>query len=364
MSSAAPAPQRLTNGYAAIPNSLIENQSFLTHAELSMALIVLRRGGGTDDGIPVSDANWEKWTGLGARQKKYAIAGLQKKGLRVDGRGDQARYRWQRDMWDSYARQREREERAKTEGRKPAAVPAKKGAMVHPACREGGCSMMKNPPAGELIQMPGPIVPIEMAWPETLAGIREVFPLVSGAFVARLVSVVKTSIGSVTDAELAKGVAIAYKRNQQGEGLFLHTVPEALAAIRRVRPKPVPAAAGGIEKNAIAEQIEKVIAVLYGDTWAPRELLEDLQRLLTRVERTELQQLDDEMIVLEKRIIEAAHVSITDPQRVKIRDRVASQMKPYALKMSPAQLDQLSRQLLEREILQYFDVPRLGVFYS
>lgn len=362
--------QQQTGLFFYVPNSLIENLRFFTHAEFAMAMLVLRRSHSIKGGpIPVSDENWKNWTGLSARQKEYAVAGLAKKGLSVEGRGDKARYSWQFDMWESYARQTAYEEKTKTEGRKPATVPAKKGAMVHPDCANG-CAMLQGGEAAAAKLILLPAGKIEQAWPASLAQLRDYFPLVSGAFLARLVGVVKTSIGVVTDAELAHAVTIAYKHHQQREGLFLSTVPEALAAIRRVKAKPVPPAAGGVSYPAIVEQIEKVIAVLYGDVWAPRELVEDLERLLTRVASTDLQQLDDEMTAIEKRIIEAAHVSLADPQRAKIRQRVAVRLKPYADgagrrggPMTPDQLDRLARQFLEVELLKYFAVPRLGVFY-
>jgi hypothetical protein len=369
MSTAAPAPQRITNGYAQIPNSLIENQSFLTHAELSLALIILRRAGAAGDPIPLSDSNWEKWTGLGARQKKYAIAGLQKKGLRVDGRGDQARYQWHRDMWESYARQRVREERAKTDGRKPAAVPAKKGAMVHPACREGGCVMMQDPPAGKLVTMPAPAASIDAAWPATLAILRQTFPLVAGAFVARLVAVVRSTVGNVTDAELAHGVRVAYKQktSQHSEGLFLLTVPEALAALRRMAVKPA-APAAGIDRAAIDNHLAKIIARVWDASWLPIAVSIELDNLRQAARSADFEQIDSEMCRLEKSLIAAAHVALTDTEREKIKQAVADQVTSYNRSASRGglvgdQLEQLSRQFLERAILDHFGIPRLSLFF-
>lgn len=233
MSTAAPARKaQLTGGYANIPNSLIENQFFLTRAELALALIVLRRGG-TGEPVTVSDANWESWTGLGARQKEYAITGLKKKGLEIAGR---SKFRWDRDMWESYARQASRDlaaQRAKTEGR-AAAVPAKKGAMVHPDCHSGGCSMLrdeKNSSPAPLIILPGKKLE---SWPRSLDAVRSAFPVVTGVFIGRLVAIVRATVGPVDDDELATAIVSAYKRRQESPGLFLSTVPEVIAARRRM----------------------------------------------------------------------------------------------------------------------------------
>ncbi len=81
MSAPAPAPpRRVTAGYFKCPNSLAENQGLLTPAEKAFALIVFRREGAW----PVSDKHWHEWTGLEPRIKLNAIAGLRKKGLRVE----------------------------------------------------------------------------------------------------------------------------------------------------------------------------------------------------------------------------------------------------------------------------------------
>lgn len=355
--------------YCYVPNSLVENMIFFTRAELALALTVLRRSNSIGgDPVTVSDSNWREWTGLSPRQKEYAVAGLAKKGLWVEGRGDKAKYSWQYEMFESYARQTAHDQQTKTDGRKANAVPAKKGAMVHADCAEG-CAMLQQATgaAAKLVLLPAG--KIEQAWPATLATLRGNFPMVTGAFLARLVAIVKASIGVVTDAELAHAVAVAHKDYQRGEGLFLQTVPEALAAIRRVKAKPVPPAAGGISTDAILQRIGDVLAVLSRDTWAPGDLLADLARLKERYiddapELRNMQQLDDEMNALEKRIIEAGRNSIGIPQRDKINRRVADKVKPYALKMSPAQLDQLGANFLEHELMEYFGVPRLGAFYA
>jgi hypothetical protein len=250
-----PAPQRFspasdissrtaTQGYAQIPNSIIENQAMLTPAELALALIVLRRGENT-----VSDKNWVDWTGKDPRMKEYAIRGLKDKGcLHVRGRGQRAKYYFERDKWDFLVRSRPRHERARTLGRSRS-VTAKTGMQVHQECRERGCSRLcesqvipfpatevakpvsqteiKPPPKEE------PSPPPKGGWELTLSAIRQYFPHVGPEFVEKLrVAIIQHGVRQYTDLSIAESIHKARKarRNQQSEGLFLHTVPEILAA--------------------------------------------------------------------------------------------------------------------------------------
>jgi hypothetical protein len=325
MSSPAPAAQRNpTRGYAEIPNSLIENQAILTRAELSLALIVLRRTG-PDGSAKISDANWQTWTGLSPRNKKYAAAGLKEKGLAIDGHGDQAVYSFRRAEWDNYVREATREARPRTLGARKAVLP-KPGAKVHPDCAESGCAMMCAPERLTLVKFPGggkiesspsiatnivqpvaqtimqssedsvvktrripggskiesspsvatPIVqPVaqtdkdaEKNWPQTLAALRSAFPIVGVAFLGRLLAAVNWSSSGVSDSQLAEAVAIAWqqrRQTQKTEGLFLKTVPEVLAAPpRKTHAKGAPANEVLPHKRAEMEKILREQKARYG----------------------------------------------------------------------------------------------------
>lgn len=279
MSSAASALRTPTRGYAQIPNSIIENASALTHAELLLALIVCRRSG-DKSACPVTDSTWEKWTGLKARMKEAATAGLRKKGLHVDGRGDRARYLFETHEWAAFV-SAGAPVRPRTAGRRP--VDPKPGAKIHPECRERGCALLaaqnrvpndgwletgdiglkliKSSPIAQPVaqtyntptvdqsqpetlastavgqetnRAPIPAryessalfaVPIaqpvaqthKFAWPETMRALKQFFPLVGVAFVLRLVSRVQGHFNGVNDGELAAAVvkAAMAKRDRQ-----------------------------------------------------------------------------------------------------------------------------------------------------
>ncbi|MFZ1011448.1 MAG: hypothetical protein WAN65_31720, partial [Candidatus Sulfotelmatobacter sp.] len=76
--------------------------------------------------------------------KAHAIRGLKEKGLDVRGRGNTAKFSFDRGKWDSWVRTRPRHERARTVGRSKT-VTAKPGMQIHQECRERGCGRLCEP---------------------------------------------------------------------------------------------------------------------------------------------------------------------------------------------------------------------------
>jgi hypothetical protein len=386
MSAAAPAPVKVTAGYAVIPNSLIENQVNLTRAELALALIVLRRGGASDP-ITVSDRNWESWTGLSARNKEYAITGLKAKGLEVDGRGDKAKFRWQRNTWEHYVKHAERS-KPRTAGRAVQSVPAAPGARVHPSCRDTGCAMLSCTPAGtrensgtglSLVPATSIAQPVAQvvtaAWVQTLEAVRNFFPLVNVAFLVRLVAMVRALFLDVDDAELAKAVNYAYFQKvgfQKSEGLFLFTVPEAIAALRKLPPKTAPPPLG--EDRYSPRSIVAMIRNVSGRLNASGPVFQKHARALDslagkidaaggQLEMDGLDKLEQDLEARQAAITETAVDSLSSAETVKISESVEMQLAPYA-KMSADQRARLRRQFTEHEALKLLAIPRLGLLYT
>jgi hypothetical protein len=127
-----------TRGYFQVPNSLAENQALLTPAEKALILIACRMN---NPDRTISDEHWTKWTGLEPRIKRAAIKGCQEKGLRVTGRGEGAKFFFDRNAWDSWVKHQPRHHRARTIGRKESVTP-KAGQQIHPECRERGCQKL------------------------------------------------------------------------------------------------------------------------------------------------------------------------------------------------------------------------------
>jgi hypothetical protein len=283
----------VTGGFAQVPNSVIENLRVFTPAELALTLMVLRR----EAGAPITDKTWQSWTGLSPRAKEYAVAGLRKKCLHVEGRGDQMRFAFEPNSWERFVRTVDRGDAARTEGRKAAVAP-KPGAKVHPDCRARGCAMLTSDsgqiptnggmPSGRadvtyisggpvestaseanaqpVAQTPAPELQpsaakseaappprnevstgeTERGWPKTLAALRMFFPVVAAIYIQRLLAVILESAPGdplPSDELLSEAVHAAgqrKKRYQTDPGLFMHTVPEQLALLKRRPPRPPP----------------------------------------------------------------------------------------------------------------------------
>ena len=150
-------------------NSLVENQSLLTPAELRLGMCIVRRGGHRE-GVTVSDHVWRNWTGLDPRSKELAAKGLQKKCFHVQGRGDKARFSFARPEWNDFVRQASRDHKPRTEGRR---VDPRPGQKLHQDCRERGCAMLmaENPPGAlSLVSPASNAKPVSQDLPEREAG--------------------------------------------------------------------------------------------------------------------------------------------------------------------------------------------------
>jgi hypothetical protein len=417
MSAAAQPIRTVTRGYSQIPNAFIENLLRFTPAEQSLALIILRRGG-PNVGVKISDATWEAWTGLKPRAKEYAIKGLTAKGLEVEGRGENARYTFRRNVFEDYLRYQE-PDHGRTVGRsKVKAVPAKPGAMVHPDCASGGCGMMRQElngcssestrdaqpvahnsgaaaaaggvslpgsnlrvfPSGS-IQNAQPVArrssdPVSQIWSKSLATVQALFPLADEIFLVRLVAAVETSHRSLTDDELAAGVALAWKwkkRTQQAEGLFLLTVPAAVAALRKVpKPEQAPAVSDGVGR--LLARASAALAA-HGDVFAAE--LAHVEKLRGHVanENFDLMRAESSMEQIETSVIKRggrllggreAELLAAEDQAERDYVRMATTGKMARTRESIPQtlLADLRAKARTRKVLELLDIPRLSAFYA
>lgn len=411
-------PRKVVKGWSQIPNSLIENCGTLTHAELVLSMIVLRADASAGP-IMVTEDKWSRWTGLNRRTLEYAVAGLSKKGvLKVQGRGMQARYEFDRRNWEVYVSTVAPAERPKTEGRKAVKpVAAKPGAMVHPDC-SGECALIRqdreevkagslhlvpppaplpnaqrvaqtprdsqaprdarrvNPPVATPI--PQPVAQIDqaaLAYPKALETLQSLFPWVETPFLVQLVGNVRAAkFTDVTDAELAEAIQHAYKRKgrvQQSEGLFLLTVPESLAAIRR-RPKVDTAKAAADQfashREGILQMLRRTHGVLDALGQPFTRAAVKVRSLAGRVEAQDanmldLEALDQDMEAIEREVIGYAVGALDDQQRVECEQMVERCLKPYVGKFTAKQLADMRENAFSRGALNAMGIPRLGSLY-
>jgi hypothetical protein len=130
-------------------NAIIENQRVLTPTEFRLAMILLKRGAHREE-VSLSQKTWQEWTGMDVKSRDLAIRGLTKKGFHSEGRGDRARFRFDRGAWATTCRTVDKSFRPKVEQKRQ---PAKPGQMIHPECRECGCYMARQAEEGKLVSI-------------------------------------------------------------------------------------------------------------------------------------------------------------------------------------------------------------------
>jgi len=104
-----------------------------------------------------------------------------------------------------------------------------------------------------------------------------------------------------------------------------------------------PALAPRIEE--IAEKVDKLAAIF--DSPGPINL-EDMERSLT---------------VLEEKLAAALAVDADENEMLAIRREMDRSLAPHRRRMSAEQLAQLERQYTQKRMFEFFDVPRLSLFY-
>jgi hypothetical protein len=415
--SAAPLP-RITPGFTPVPNSFIENSALITDSERVFALVSMRRG----NGQTISSKNWQTWTGLSERAREYAIKGLSQKGLlSVQGRGERARFEFNRTRWDEFVRTADHTAKPKTAGaRKP--VTPKPGAMVHPECQEQGCKLLRetqgedglnlvfptpiaqpvaqmpkpedddarrrtstqcegttNPPSKQVIPLtPTPIAQpvariaidettVEQNWPKSHAILEALFHVVGLAFFLRLLAQVQLVFRDVTDDELAQAVKLAWetKRGRQHSiMLFIFTVPEAMYRVR----KKLATTDGVPEVDSYSApgftRILKAAADWYRARPEYQEFAGECDALVDQLKADSSFENVDRVMTAGRGISEraaeacAAH-RLPSQERRTYRDRATTRLKLYP-NVSGTQLAELERKFFLEEIREAYQLPSVS----
>ena len=376
--------RKTTPGTFEAPRSLIENASLLTRAELLLALIVHRVPADPNSPATISESTWIKWTGLKERAFELAVAGLQKKGLEMRGRGKGARFYWDETRWTSYIREHSPEEKARTEGRKKS-VPPRPGQQIHPDCALKGCQKLCDT---QKACEPAKVVSIAsvsgqteserfaqpvaqtacnsqilnnreiptFAFPLALSAVQVFFPASDQRFTEKLLSVAKRRVENFSDEQLAAAVRAAHKPHQKSDGLFLHTVPGALAAVveGRIGIPAKPELKAQYTEAELQAHIEKHTAAL------KRAGMEDLAQRARLLEIEDFVKLDDGLLEIEKAAIERLRARA--PVDV-IRAAVEPKLKPYKSKMTAEQVETVRQRFIEEKLLTDAGLARMSLYY-
>ena len=91
--------------------------------------------------------------------------------------------------------------------------------------------------------------------------------------------------------------------------------------------------------------------------------LEELLPLVDTPGALDLEDLERRLTVLEEKVAAALAADANEEAMLVVRREMDRALSPYRRKMSAEQLAQLERQYLQKRMFEYFEVPRLSLFY-
>jgi hypothetical protein len=91
--------------------------------------------------------------------------------------------------------------------------------------------------------------------------------------------------------------------------------------------------------------------------------LEEMLPVLDPPASLDLEDLERRLTVLEEKLSAGLSADADENQMLAIRREMDRSLAPYRRKMSAEQLAQLERQYTQKRLYEYFDVPRLSLFY-
>jgi len=91
--------------------------------------------------------------------------------------------------------------------------------------------------------------------------------------------------------------------------------------------------------------------------------LEEIAPLLDAPSALDLEDLERRLTILEEKLAAALSADADEDSLLAIRREMDRSLAPYRRKMSAEQLAQLERQYTQKRLFEYFDVPRLSLFY-
>jgi hypothetical protein len=91
--------------------------------------------------------------------------------------------------------------------------------------------------------------------------------------------------------------------------------------------------------------------------------LDEMQALLDPAAALDLEDIERRLTVLEEKLSAGLSADADEDAMLAIRREMDRSLAPYRRKMSPEQLAQLERRYTQKRLYEYFDVPRLSLFY-
>jgi hypothetical protein len=138
-------------------------------------------------------------------------------------------------------------------------------------------------------------------------------------------------------------------------------------------PTPLPESgpASGFEPERVAAHLESAASALDAATAAPQACaataarLRELARQLraSTDSRVDLEQLEGELTVLEENLFHAVKTDAPEELRVGIKNNAERELAPYRRRMGVVQIRQVMSQFEQKQLLAYYNLPRLSLFY-
>jgi hypothetical protein len=91
--------------------------------------------------------------------------------------------------------------------------------------------------------------------------------------------------------------------------------------------------------------------------------LDDAQTLLDSPSILDLEDLERRLTVLEEKLTASLSADADEEAMLAIRREMDRSLAPYRRKMSADQLAQLERQYIQKRLYEFFELPRLSLFY-
>jgi hypothetical protein len=114
------------------------------------------------------------------------------------------------------------------------------------------------------------------------------------------------------------------------------------------------------KQKAAADEGRRSLGTRFLDT---SNKLEESLPLLDTPGLLDLEDLERRLTVLEEKLSAALSADADEEAMLAIRREMDRSLAPYRRKMSAEQLAQLERQYVQKRLFEYFEVPRLSLFY-
>jgi hypothetical protein len=117
------------------------------------------------------------------------------------------------------------------------------------------------------------------------------------------------------------------------------------------------AAADALDAAAVASEACKATGARL------RELAGELTASEADKKDTDLERLERSLTVLEEKLFAALTAAAPEELLVGLKEHAARELAPYRSRMGAVQLRQVERQFVQKQLLVYYNLPRLSLFY-